>query len=217
MIKGVLFDMDGVLVDNMDAHAAAFERFCEQFGCENVTERLYKCAGMGNDQIMDIMLPAEVVAKRGKTSLSAEKEAIYREIYAETIVPIAGLKELLEELKSQGLKCAVGSSGCKENVEFVLERCGLAEYFDGLVYCDMVSHCKPDPEIYLTAAKQLGLEPSECLVFEDAYVGIESARNAGVAKVIALATTVTKAELQANSDPDEIITDFRELLGRKQL
>lgn len=209
--------MDGVLVDNMDAHAAAFERFCEQFGCENVTERLYKCAGMGNDQIMDIMLPAEVVAKRGKTSLSAEKEAIYREIYAETIVPIAGLKELLEELKSQGLKCAVGSSGCKENVEFVLERCGLAEYFDGLVYCDMVSHCKPDPEIYLTAAKQLGLEPSECLVFEDAYVGIESARNAGVAKVIALATTVTKAELQANSDPDEIITDFRELLGRKQL
>lgn len=207
--------MDGVLVDNMEAHAEAFEIFCAQFGGENVTERLYKCAGMGNDEIMDIMLPAEVVAERGKASLSAEKEAIYREIYADKIVPIAGLKELLGELKAQGIKCAVGSSGCKENVEFVLERCGLAEYFDGLVYCDLVSRCKPDPEIYLTAAKQLGLEPSECLVFEDAYVGIKSARNAGVAKVIALATTVTADALRENSDADEIIHNYHEILGRE--
>ncbi len=215
MIKGILFDMDGVLVDNMDVHAVAFERFCENFNVENVTERLYKCAGMGNNEIMHIMLPADVVAERGVAALSAQKEAIYREIYADTIAPVAGLRELLQELKEQGVKCAVGSSGCRENVEFVLEKCDIAEYFSALVYSDLVTRCKPDPEIYLTAAAALGCEPSECLVFEDALVGIESARNAGVAKVIALSTTVSADELRKKSDADEIVTDFRELLGRR--
>ncbi len=209
MIKGILFDMDGVLVDNMSAHAVAFEKFCEEFGCENVTERLYKCAGMGNDEIMDIMLPAEVIAKRGKAALSAEKEAIYREIYADDIVPVEGLVAMLKELKARGVRCAVGSSGCRENVEFVIDKCNLRDYFDGYVYSDLVTRCKPDPEIYLTAAKQLGLDPSECLVFEDALVGIESARRAGVAKVIALTTTISAEQLRRESDADIIVDDFR--------
>ncbi len=209
MIKGVLFDMDGVLVDNMAAHAEAFEKFCEEFGCERVTERLYKCAGMGNDEIMDIMLPAEVVAARGKAALSAEKEAIYRELYSDKIEPVAGLIEMLQELKARGVKCAVGSSGCKENVEFVIDKCNLRDYFDGYVYSDLVTRCKPDPEIYLTAAQQLGLEASECVVFEDALVGIESARRAGVARVVALTTTITEEELRAKSDADIIVDDFR--------
>ncbi len=214
MIKGVLFDMDGVLVDNMVVHIQAFERFCEEFNVENIGEKIYKCSGMGNDQIMNIVLPAEVVAERGVESLSAEKEAIYREMYAATIAPVAGLVDLLKEFKAKGIKCAVGSSGCKENVEFVLSACGIAEYFSALVYSDLVSYCKPDPEIYLTAAKLLGLEPSECLVFEDAVVGIESARNAKVAKVIALSTTISADELRERIDADEIVSDFRELLGR---
>ncbi len=213
MIKGVLFDMDGVLVDNMTVHIKAFERFCEDFNVENISEKIYKCSGMGNDQIMNIVLPAEVVAERGIAALSAEKEAIYREMYAETIEPVKGLVELLKELKARGIKCAVGSSGCKENVEFVLSACGIEEYFSALVYSDLVSHCKPDPEIYLTAAKLLGLDPSECLVFEDAIVGIESARNAGVAKVIALSTTISADEIRERSDADKIVTDFSELLG----
>ncbi|MFI3247950.1 MAG: HAD family phosphatase [Rikenellaceae bacterium] len=215
MIKGVLFDMDGVLVDNMEIHIKAFEKFCENFNIDNISEKIYKCSGMGNDQIMHIVLPADVVAERGVPALSAEKEALYREMYADSITPVAGLIELLKELKAKGIKCAVGSSGCKENVEFVLKECGIGEYFDALVYSDLVSHCKPDPEIYLTAAKLLGLDPSESLVFEDAIVGIESARNAGVAKVIALSTTISAEEIRQRSDADEIVTDFRELLGRE--
>ncbi len=215
MIKGVLFDMDGVLVDNMAVHIQAFERFCEDFNVENISEKIYKCSGMGNDEIMNIVLPADVVAERGIEALSAEKEAIYREMYSKTITPVAGLIEILKELKAKGIKCAVGSSGCKENVEFVLKECGIEEYFSALVYSDLVSHCKPDPEIYLTAAKLLELDPSECLVFEDEIVGIKSARNAKVAKVIALSTTISAEELREKSDADEIITDFRDLLGRE--
>ncbi len=214
MIQGVLFDMDGVLVDNMDIHIDAFDAFCARYGAEGVGQRLIECAGMGNEQIMHIMLPQEVIAERGIEALSIEKELVYREIYAPKIKPVEGLVELLKEFKAQGIKCAIGSSGCRENVEFVIERCGLDGYFDAFVYSDLVTRCKPDPEIYLTAAKLLGLEPSQTLVFEDALVGITSARNAGVAKVIALSTTLSEDRLRAESDVDEIVTDFRELLGR---
>ncbi len=214
MIKGILFDMDGVLVDNMDVHTLAFDRFCVQYGAEEVGERLRNFAGMGNGDIMRQVLPAEVVESKGIEALSVEKEAIYRQIYAETIEPVAGLIDLLKEFKAQGIKCAIGSSGCRENVEFVVERCGLSDYFSAFVYSDLVTRCKPDPEIYLTAARLLDLAPEECLVFEDALVGVESARNAGVAKVIALSTTLTAEQLQQNSTADEIVTDFTELLGR---
>ncbi len=215
MIRGVLFDMDGVLVDNMDIHTVAFDTFCRGYGAAEVGERLKSFAGMGNDDIMRAVLPAKVIEERGIAALSSEKEAIYREIFEPTITPVAGLVELLKEFKAQGIKCAVGSSGCKENVEFVIEKCGLEEYFSAFVYSDLVFRCKPDPEIYLTAANLLGLKPEECIVFEDALLGVESARNAEVAKVIALTTTLPAEELRAKCDVDEIVTDFNELLGRK--
>ncbi len=214
-IKGVLFDMDGVLVDNMSIHIAAFDKFCTSYGAEEVGDRLIACAGMGNEQIMRLMLPAEVIERKGIETLSIEKEALYREIYAPIIEPVAGLVEYLRELNEQGIKCAIGSSGCKENVEFVVDHCNLAPYFSAYVYSDLVTRCKPDPEIYLTAARLLDLDPSECIVVEDALVGITAARNAKVAKVIALTTTLPKERLLEESDADDIVRDFRDLLGRK--
>lgn len=213
-IRGVLFDMDGVLVDNMDIHTVAFDAFCVRYGAEEVGERLKNFAGMGNDDIMRQVLPQEVIEAQGLKALADEKEALYRELYAPTIKPVAGLVELLEEFRAQGIKCAIGSSGCRENVEYVVEKCGLEGYFSAFVYSDLVTRCKPDPEIYLTAAKLLDLAPEECVVFEDALVGIESARNAGVAKVIALSTTLSADTLREKSSADEIVADFRELRGR---
>ncbi|MFR9651331.1 MAG: HAD family phosphatase [Rikenellaceae bacterium] len=211
-IKGVLFDMDGVLVDNMHMHIEAFKQFCEQFGVEDIEQKMYECAGMGNDEIMRIMLPAEVVESRGTDSLSAEKEAKYREIYADSIEPVKGLVEMLKLLNERGIKCAVGSSGCRENVEFVLNSCGIAHYFSALVYSDLVTRCKPDPEIYLTAASLLGLKPEECLVFEDALMGIESARAAKVAKVVGLTTTIDRQMLEDSGGCDYIVDDFTQII-----
>ncbi|MFR9620584.1 MAG: HAD family phosphatase [Rikenellaceae bacterium] len=214
-IKGVLFDMDGVLVDNMNIHVVAFDQICVKYGVEPFGNRLYEFSGMSNADIIRDLFPADVVAQLGVAALSMEKEALYRQIYAATIEPVKGLREFLAELKAQGVKCAVGSSGVKENVEFVLEACGIADYFSALVYSDIVTRCKPDPEIYLTAAKLLDLEPSECAVFEDALAGIESARNANVARVIALSTSHSAEELSQKGSPDEIITDYTQILGRE--
>ncbi len=213
-LKGVVFDMDGVLVNNMPIHIEAFAIFCERFGGnDNWEEVINNSVGMGNDEILRMMMPAEVIEKYGTDELAREKEAIYREIYASRIEPVEGLKELLAEFKSRGIKCAVGSSGCKENVEFVVESCGIREYFDVLIYSDLVTRCKPDPEIYQLAISKLGVKAEETLVFEDAVSGVIAAKGAAAGKIIALDTTLDRNVLAKESGIDRIISDFREVLG----
>lgn len=217
MKKAALFDMDGTLVDNTLAHMRAFEIFCARYGVTGWKEKLSQAFGMGNDDIMRLIMPAELIRERGLASLAEEKEAIYREIYAPEIHPVEGLVPLLESLRAAGVRCAVGSSGCRANVDFVLEKCRIGEFFDARISGDRVTRCKPDPEIYLTAAAALGMAPTECVVFEDAKAGIESARRAGVGRVVALATTLPREVLERETDADVIGTTFADLPGLDRL
>lgn len=217
MKKAALFDMDGTLVDNTLAHMRAFEIFCARYGVTGWKEKLSQAFGMGNDDIMRLIMPAELIRERGLASLAEEKEAIYREIYAPEIRPVEGLVPLLESLRAAGVRCAVGSSGCRANVDFVLEKCRIGEFFDARISGDRVTRCKPDPEIYLTAAAALGMAPTECVVFEDAKAGIESARRAGVGRVVALATTLPREVLERETDADVIGTTFADLPGLDRL
>jgi len=210
MKKAAIFDMDGTLVANSPVHIRAFEIFCARYGVTDWREKLANGFGMGNDDIMRLVMPEEVIREKGLAALADEKEAIYREIYAPDIRPVEGLKELLERLRAAGIPCAVGSSGCKANVDFVLDSCAIRPYFDAAISGDMVSRCKPDPEIYLTAAAALGLPAAECVVFEDAPAGIEAARRAGAGHIVALATTLDRAAL-AQTDADRVIDDFRDI------
>ena len=209
MLKGVLFDMDGVLVNNLEIHRQAFAEFFRRYGVERTFDELSRVFGKGNDDIMGELMPADVVERVGIRQLGYEKEAIYREIYAPIITPQPGLLAFLAECESEGLRSAVGSSGYKANVDFVLDKCNIRRYFEATVAGDEVTRCKPDPEIYLTAAAKLGLAPCECIVFEDAEAGIEAAKRAGM-KVVALATTFDR-EFLATTDADMIIGDFRDI------
>ncbi len=217
MKKAALFDMDGTLVDNTLAHMRAFEIFCARYGVTGWKEKLSQAFGMGNDDIMRLIMPAELIRERGLASLAEEKEAIYREIYAPEIRPVEGLVPLLESLRAAGVRCAVGSSGCRANVDFVLEKCRIGEFFDARISGDRVTRCKPDPEIYLTAAAALGMAPADCVVFEDAKAGIESARRAGVGRVVALATTLPREVLERETDADVIGATFADLPGLDRL
>ena len=201
MIRGVLFDMDGVLVNNTQAHVKAFEIFCERYGVEDWQHKLQTAFGMGNDDIMRLILPEEIIREKGMKALGEEKEAIYREVYAPEIRPVRGLVELLEELRRRGIRCA-------ENVDFVLSNCGITDYFSCIVSGDRVTRCKPDPEIYLLAAEGLHLPSAECLVFEDARVGITAARRAGAGRIVALATTLPRHTLATQTEADVVIDDF---------
>lgn len=201
--------MDGVLVNNLEVHREAFAEFFRRYGVERTFDELNRVFGKGNDDIMGELMPREVVERVGIRELGYEKEAIYREIYAPRITPQPGLKTFLAACEEHGLKCAVGSSGYMANVDFVLDRCDIRRYFEATVAGDKVTRCKPDPEIYLTAAAKLGLEPCECIVFEDAEAGIEAAQRAGI-KVVALATTFSREFLEGTR-PDMIIDDFRDV------
>ncbi len=210
-IKAALFDMDGVLVDNAHMHVKSFEVMYDRFQVPDAERKnVMDFMGCGLAEVLNSMFSPEVIEEKGFDFLCYEKERIYREIYAPTIHPIEGLVELLQKLKKEGVKCAVGSSGCIENVRFVLEKCQIAECFDAVVSGDQVSRCKPDPEIYQVAAQKLGVAPADCLVFEDAMVGIESAHRAGVEHVIALTTSFSIPELEA-VHPEHIVRDFTEI------
>ena len=216
-LRGALFDMDGTLVDNSPVHVRAFELFCNRYGVADWQEKLNRAFGMGSDDIMRMILPEEVIRERGLQALADEKEAIYREIYAPEIRPVEGLRELLDRLRSEGVRCAVGSSGCRQNVDFVLEKCGIADCFDAIVSGDAVTHCKPNPEIYLTAANKLGLSAEECAVFEDAEVGIEAAERASAGRIVVIATTLTPDYIRDHTAADRIINDFTEIRSLTEL
>ena len=209
MKKAALFDMDGTLVDNTPAHIRAFEIFCDRYGVRNWKERLSQGFGMGNDDIMRLILPEEVIASRGLQALADEKEAIYRELYEPLIRPTAGLLDFLEALRREGIACAVGSSAEMRNIRFVFEKCGIESYFQTVVSSEQVTRCKPDPEIYLKAAEALRLRPEECVVFEDARAGIEAGDRAGM-KVVALATTLSREELERTA-ATLVIDDFTQM------
>ncbi|MBQ5879321.1 MAG: HAD family phosphatase [Alistipes sp.] len=215
--KAAIFDMDGTLVDNSAVHVRAFELFCNRYGVKDWRTKLEKAFGMGSDDIMRMLLPEEVIRERGLQVLGDEKEEIYRTIYAPEIAPVKGLKELLELLRGAGIRCAVGSSGCRQNVEFVLSSCKIEEYFEVKVSGDMVSRCKPEPEIYLTAAKALGVKPEECIIFEDARAGFEAARRAGAGSIVAIATTLPSEVILNEQLADVVVEDFSEITTIEQL
>lgn len=210
MAKAVLFDMDGVLVDNLQAHTQAFVEFGRRYGVEVAPEDIHRLMGRGNDEFMRTLLSDEIVDRVGVQPLADEKEEIYRRIFAETIEPVRGLRRFLSDLRARGVVCAVGSSGPSANVDFVLRRCDIAEFFTVIVSGDMVTRCKPDPEIYLKAASLAGFAPGECCVMEDSIPGIESAHAAG-AKVVGIATTYSREQLGQLVSVDRIVGDFTEL------
>ena len=131
MIKGVIFDMDGVLIDNRDAHIEAFTRLFKKYGVPFDREKFMPSFGMTNDMIFARQAP-ELLERYPLEQLSLEKEALYRSIFEESIAPTRGLVDFLKSLKEHGIKIAVGSSGNTNNVNFVLSRCRIAEYFDAI-------------------------------------------------------------------------------------
>ena len=207
MLKGAIFDMDGVLVDNMKIHMEAFAAIARRYGAPVDIYTVLGMAGKGNDQIFREIFPAEVVERVGTDALGDEKEAIYRELYAPRLTPTPGLIAFLDSLRARGVRLAVGSSAPIANVDFVFDGLGIRHYFDAVVNVDMVRRAKPDPEIYLMAMSRLGLAADDCLVFEDAVAGIQAAHAAGI-KVVALSTTIDESILAATPGVALTIPDF---------
>ena len=186
--------MDGTLVDNLAYHFLAFEEYVKREGFTLLEPVSLKINGMHSNDIFPLLLGDEVVAKYGLDRLNREKEEVYRDIYRSKIAPIAGLMELLQAAKKAGVKCAIGSSGCRENVEMIVEGLGIADLIDASISGSDVTHGKPHPEIFIKAYEALGLKAEECVVVEDAVNGIVAGVAAGC-KCIAVTTTASAETL----------------------
>lgn len=194
MLKGIIFDMDGTLVDSLKYHFLAFDEYARRQGFTLREPVTVKFSGRHSNEIFPAILGDEIVAEYGLERLNREKEEVYREMYRPNIKPIDGVIEFLQAAKAAGLKCAIGSAGCRENVEFIIEALGIANLIDGSVSGSDVTHGKPHPEIFTKAHQLLGLSAEECIVAEDATNGILAGIAAGC-KCIGITTTESAEDL----------------------
>lgn len=203
---GVVFDMDGVIVDTNPYHKISLKQFCEKYGYHFSDEELIKrIYGRTNNEWITNLFGK--LSKERLLELGEEKEAMFRALYKDAIAPVAGLKLFLEKLSNQKIPCAIGTSAPRSNVDFVLNNTGLRNYFPVILDQSHVEHGKPNPEIYLKTAQALTLAPAQTIVFEDSLSGIEAAQRAG-ARVVGVTTTHTPAELK---HCDLVIPDFTQL------
>ncbi len=194
LIQGLIFDMDGVLVDSNEAHFQAFKALGDKLKVPFSRDMLLKTVGMHNNEILPLWLGAHMALPPERIKeLAAEKEALYRAVAAKSLQPTPGAGDCAQAMKDAGFKLAVGSSGPRLNVELGMKCAGVTELMNAVVTGDCVTRGKPAPDIFLLAAKRLGLRPEECCVIEDAPQGVQAALNAGM-RVIALTTTKPKEE-----------------------
>jgi beta-phosphoglucomutase family hydrolase len=198
MKLGAIFDWDGVIVYSSSHHEESWERLAKETGFTLSEGHFRKGFGMKNEFIIPNILNWSNRAQEIR-QLSLRKEELYREILLEWgIRSLPGVIEWLTELRKHGVRCAIGSSTHRLNILTSLTVLGFEDWFTAIVTAEDVSRGKPDPEVFLTAAEQIGIDPSHCVVFEDAFVGIEAAHRGGM-KVVAVATT-NRVETLKNAD-----------------
>ena len=213
---GVIFDLDGVLIDSGWAHRQAWYDLAEHEDLEMSDEFFTSTFGMQNYQILP-MLAGRKLSDDEIDQLSDWKEQRYRDLIAEKLTLSPGGARLLDELKGEGFLLAIGSSAPRANLDLVLERLDLGRSFDACVSKEDVANGKPAPDTFLRAAQKLTLPPDRCVVVEDAVHGIEAARAAGM-RVIALTTTrdrpaLLRADMIADGLGELRAEDFRKLLN----
>ena len=215
-MKGIIFDFNGTLYWDSQLHYDAWREFSamlrgKPFSDEEMRDKMF---GHTNEDIIEYAIghkpPAEMVEKYGK-----EKEALYRKrclLEPENFHLALGAVELLDYLKEKEIPRTIATMSEWDNVEFYIKEFHLEKWFDldKIVYSDGTIPGKPAPDIFLIAAEKIGLKPSDCLVIEDAIAGINSAKNAGIGKIIAIASLEPLEFYQKIEGISGIIKDFYE-------
>ena len=183
-----------MIINSASQHEVSWERLAKECGKTLPEDHFKRGFGRKNEVIIPELLgwtamPVEI------RILSLRKEAIYREVVREQgMTALPGVEPWLRMLRDEGIACAIASSTHRENITTTIEVLGLEEFFSAIVSAEDVKRGKPDPEVFLTAAQQLDVEPGDAVVFEDALVGIAAAQAAGI-RVVAVATTEPKEKL----------------------
>ncbi len=203
----ILFDMDGVIVDTNPAHKKAILQFCAKYNKHLSDEEMKKYIWGRTNKEWIRHLFGEDISDDQLTVYADEKELLFRTIYEPEIRLLSGLKDFLDLLEKNNISKAIGTSAPRANVDFVFKHTGIEKYFSTVLDERAVTTGKPNPEIYLKAAKALSFDPADCIVIEDSLSGVEAGKRAGC-KVIGITTTHSPAEL---SQADLTAADFTTL------
>lgn len=180
-LRAVLWDLDGTLADSTAFHLRSWRATLSPIGLEVTEEAFLATFGRRNEYIVPLWL-GDRATPHVVEEVADAKESLYRLFVAlEGLTPLPGASEWVHRLRQMGWKQAIGSSAPRRNVDVMVEAIGLAECFETTVAAEDVVHGKPAPDVFLAAAKALGVPPDQCVVVEDAAAGIEAARRAGIA------------------------------------
>lgn len=209
-IKAFIFDLDGTIIDNMRLHRRLWLQTLEKHGVSTDEDSFSRLStGRTNPEILRLYL-GESLSEERIHAIGIEKEALYREAYRPHLQAIAGLGSFLEGAQKLDIPLALATAAPPANVAFVLDGLGLRAYFSAILDAEAVRNGKPHPEIFLGAAQRLGIDPHDCLVFEDSLAGIEAAGRAGM-RVVALTTTHPAADLLQHDPVICAVADYTTL------
>lgn len=192
-IKAVLFDMDGLMIDSEPFHYQAFNEVIEKYG-KHLTqeENNQRYIGLSDeDEARDMVVRFNLPIS--SQELVQQKQVILRQILKNQVSPQPGLLDLLKKLDDDGYKTAIASSSSLEVIKTIIDGLKISALIDEYASAQQVERGKPAPDIYLLAVKKLGVDPSECLVLEDAPRGVEAGKSAGMS-VFAIPSSATKGE-----------------------
>jgi len=211
--QGVVFDLDGTLVSNMALHAEAFRVFVERHGLPPLDAALRgRLDGKRNSDIFPILF-ARALSPEEQRRFADEKESLYRGLSRGRLRPLPGLERLLAALDRRAIPVVVATSAPTENVPHTLSELGLEGRLTRVVQSDSVPRGKPYPDVFLAAARLIGVAPERCLAFEDAPAGIRAARAAGMT-CVAVTTSFSLAEFESHdARPDAAVADFEAFLA----
>ncbi len=211
--KGVVFDLDGTLVDNMSLHAQAFEIFAAAHGLPALTMDVRRrIDGKRNSEIFPMLFEREMTMEE-VLALEEEKEGAYRQISRGRLVPVRGAFSLLARLEARGIGVAVATSAPHKNVAHTLAETGLDARLPIVARGDEVVRGKPFPDVFALAAERLHIAPDQCLAFEDAPIGVAAAMAAGM-QCIAVTTTFSDEQFAAHIPaPHATVSDYDAFLA----
>lgn len=208
--EGLIFDMDGTVVDNMAFHDRAWSGLLDHLGIAlDMDAFRRRTAGKTNPEILRELLGADL-SDADIVALGDRKEAFYREFYAPHLRAIDGFFEVIDRADRHGVPYALATAAGPANIAFTLNGLGLTERFATVVGAADVKNGKPHPDMFLAAAERMRVAPERCLVFEDAPAGVEAARRAGMRAVV-VTTTLTPAEVADLPHVLRAVATFAEL------
>ncbi|MFM9914326.1 MAG: HAD family hydrolase [Rhizobacter sp.] len=208
-VKALLFDLDGTLIDSMPHHHSAWVEWHARRGMKIDADSFFvSTAGRSNDEIFKDMQPGTSAAEIAV--LVDEKETLYREFAAPSLALIAGAKDFVQRAKAAGLRLAVCTASTPQNMALAFQRFGIDGWVETVVSPADGLRGKPHPDIFLEAARRLGIAPGHCVVYEDAPLGVEGARRAGM-QAVALTTTLPASAFAGFDNLLAIAADFTSL------